>query len=255
MAQAKVIALFNQAGGVGKTTITLNLGYQLSRRGNKVMLIDIDPQASLTLFMGVESHTLEKTLFDAIVNEEPLSIHTNIHGMDIAPTNINLSAAELQLVNMDFREIRLKDAIAPIKDSYDFILIDCPPSLGLLSYISLIAATHVLVPIETHYKAFEGTNLLLQTVARVKKKGNRSLQIAGFVPSRYAATNSQDQRTLKAIQEQFSAVSSVFAPVPRLTAFADASEKQVPLAVYEPKNTAVKILDQLAAKMEELNGK
>lgn len=253
--KTKVISLFNQAGGVGKTTITLNLGYQLFKRGNKVLLIDIDPQASLTLFMGIDPASLEKTVFDAIVNEEPISIHTNVHGMDLAPTNINLSAAEIQLVNMDFREVRLQDAITPIKDNYDFILIDCPPSLGLLSYLSLVATTHVLVPVETHYKAFEGTNLLLQTLARVRKKGNRSLQIAGFVPSRYAATNSQDKRTLKAIQEQFSPVGPVYSPIPRITAFVDASEKQVPLAVYEPKNSVIKILDQLAAKMEKLNGK
>ena len=251
----KIISLFNQAGGVGKTTIALNLGYHLSLRGRKVLLIDIDPQGSLTLFMGVDSQNLDKTVFDAIVNEEPLSIHTGIHGMDLAPTNINLSAAEIQLVNMDFREVRLRDAIAPIQDNYDFILIDCPPSLGLLSYISLVAATHVLVPVETHYKAFEGTNLLLQTVARIRKKGNRSLQIAGFVPSRYAATNSQDKRTLKAMSEQFTTFGPVYAPIPRITAFADASEKQLPLAVYAPKNPVVKILDQLSAKMEKLNVK
>lgn len=249
----KIISLFNQAGGVGKTTITLNLGYQLSKRKNKVLLIDLDPQASLTLFMGIDPSSLEKTVFDAIVNEEPLSIQPKVHGMDIASTNINLSAAEIQLVNMDFREVRLQDAIAPIKDNYDFILIDCPPSLGLLSYISLVAATHVLVPIETHYKAFEGTNLLLQTVARIRKKGNRSLKIAGFVPSRYAATNSQDKRTLKAINEQFAPIAPVYDPIPRITAFVDASEKQVPLAVYEPKSPVIKLLDRLAAKVEKLN--
>lgn len=253
MTTTKVISLFNQAGGVGKTTITLNLGYQLSLRGHKVLLIDIDPQASLTLFMGVDTHSLEKTVFDAIVNEESLYIQPNIHGMDLAPTNITLSAAEIQLVNMDFREVRLQDAISPIKDNYDFILIDCPPSLGLLSYLSLVAATHVLVPIETHYKAFEGTNLLLQTVARVRKKGNRSLQIAGFVPSRYAATNSQDKRTLQAISEQFSPVAPVYKPIPRATAFVDASEKQIPLAIYEPRNPVVKILNNLAIQMEKLN--
>ena len=253
MTQTKVISLFNQAGGVGKTTITLNLGYHLAQRGNKILLIDLDPQASLTLFMGFDPQSLEKTEFDAIVNEEPLFIHKEVHRMDLAPTNINLSVAEIQLVNMDFREVRLKDALEPIRENYDFILIDCPPSLGLLSYISLVAATHVLVPIETHYKAFEGTNLLLQTVARVRKKGNRSLQIAGFVPSRYAATNSQDKRTLNAIQEQFSPVGTVYEPIPRLTAFVDASEQQVPLAVYDARNGAVKILDRLAAKMEKLN--
>ncbi|BAY42246.1 cobyrinic acid a,c-diamide synthase (plasmid) [Nostoc sp. NIES-2111] len=249
---SRVIAFFNQAGGVGKTTLTMNLGYQVLLRGHKVLLIDLDPQASLTSFMGLDPETLDKTPFDALINEEPLFIQHKQHGMDIAPTNINLSVAEIQLVNMDFREVRLKEAIEPIRNNYDFILIDCPPSLGLLSYSSLVAASHLLIPIETHYKAFQGTNLLLQTIAQVKKRGNRNLKIAGFIPSRYAASNSQDQRTLKAISEQFSDIAPVYEPIPRATAFVDASEQQVPLAVYEPKHPVLKVLDKIAEKMEQL---
>ncbi len=249
------IALFNQAGGVGKTTLTHNLGYHLKARGHRVLLVDLDPQASLTTFMGIEPDSLEKTPFDALINEEPLFILKDIQGMELAPTNITLSAAEIQLVNLDFREVRLAEALDPLRDNYDFILLDCPPSLGLLSYTSLVAATHVLIPIETHFKAFQGTNLLLQTIARVRKRGNRSLSIAGFVPCRYAATNSQDKRTLKAIREQFGAVAPVYDPIPRLTAFVDASEEQVPLALYDPKNPALSVLDQLAAQMEKLNEK
>lgn len=249
---SKIIAIFNQAGGVGKTTLTMNLGYQLHMKGHKVLLIDLDPQSSLTSFMGIDPESLEKTPFDAIINEELLFILNNQHGMDIAPTNINLSVAEIQLVNMDFREVRLKEVIEPIRNKYDFILIDCPPSLGLLSYSSLVAASHLLIPIETHYKAFSGTNLLLQTVAKVRKRGNRHLKIAGFVPSRYAAANSQDQRTLKAIQEQFSPIAPVYDPISRATAIVDASEQQVPLAVYEPKHPILKVLEKLALKMEQL---
>ncbi|MBN3945026.1 MAG: ParA family protein [Nostoc sp. NMS7] len=249
---SRVIAFFNQAGGVGKTTLTMNLGYQVLLRGHKVLLIDLDPQASLTSFMGLDPEKLDKTPFDALINEEPLFIQQKQHGMDIAPTNINLSVAEIQLVNMDFREVRLKEAIEPIRNNYDFILIDCPPSLGLLSYSSLVAASHLLIPIETHYKAFQGTNLLVQTIAQVKKRGNRNLKIAGFIPSRYAASNSQDQRTLKAISEQFSDIAPVYDPIPRATAFVDASEQQVPLAVYEPKHPVLKVLDKIAEKMEQL---
>lgn len=249
---SRVIALFNQAGGVGKTTLTMNLGYQVLLRGHKVLLIDLDPQASLTSFMGLDPEKLDKTPFDALINEEPLFIQQKQHGMDIAPTNINLSVAEIQLVNMDFREVRLKEAIEPIRNNYDFILIDCPPSLGLLSYSSLVAASHLLIPIETHYKAFQGTNLLVQTIAQVKKRGNRNLKIAGFIPSRYAASNSQDQRTLKAISEQFSDIAPVYDPIPRATAFVDASEQQVPLAVYEPKHPVLKVLNKIAEKMEQL---
>ncbi len=247
-----VISIFNQAGGVGKSTLTMILGYQLYVRGHKVLLIDLDPQSSLTSFMGIDPESLEKTPFDAIINEEPLFILHNQHGMDIAPTNINLSVAEIQLVNMDFREVRLKESIEPVRHNYDFILIDCPPSLGLLSYSSLVAASHLLILIETHYKAFQGTNLLLQTISKVRRRGNRHLKIAGFVPSRYAAANSQDQRTLKAISEQFSPIAPVFDPIPRATAFVDASEQQIPLALYDPKHPVLKILDQLAKQMEQL---
>ncbi len=249
---SKTIAIFNQAGGVGKTTLTHNLGYHLARRSHSVLLVDLDPQASLTTFMGVDTESLEKTPFDALINEEPLFILKDIEGIDLAPTNITLSVAEIQLVNLDFREVRLKESLEPIRDDYDFILIDCPPSLGLLSYTSLVAATHVLVPIETHFKAFQGTNLLLQTIAKVRKRGNRQLQLAGFVPSRYAVSNSQDKRTLKAIQEQFGTVAPVYEPIPRTTAFADASEQQLPLALYDPKHSALKILDGLATQIEKL---
>ena len=249
---ACIIALFNQAGGVGKTTLTHNLGYHLHQRGQQILLIDLDPQASLTTFMGIDPASLEHTPFDALINEEPLYILKDIQGMALAPTNINLSAAEIQLVNLDFREVRLKEALEPLQEDYDFILIDCPPSLGLLTYSSLVAATAVLIPIETHFKAFQGTNLLLQTIARVRKRGNRNLKIAGFVPSRYAATNSQDKRTLQAIREQFSSVAPIYEPIPRLTAFVDASEEQLPLALYDPKHSALTILDQLAAQLEKL---
>ena len=127
-----VIALFNQAGGVGKTTITHNLGYQLSLLNNRVLLIDLDPQSSLTTFMGIDTESLTKTPFDALINEEPLYIISDINGVDLAPTNIGLSAAEIQLVNLDFREVRLLEAIEPLLPNYDYILIDCPPQFRVI---------------------------------------------------------------------------------------------------------------------------
>lgn len=248
----KVIAVFNQAGGVAKSTLTYNLGYHLVQKGHRVLLIDMDPQASLTKFLGLIPAQLEQTVSDAIIDEQPLSIHKEIHGMDLAPSSRILSGAEMQLVSAAMRDLRLKEAIEPIQDSYDFILIDCPPSLGLLSYISLVAATHVLVPVETHLKAFEGTDELLQTLTHVKNKANRKLQIIGFVPTRYAHQNSADKRTLGAISEQLSSWGKIFPPIPRATAFVDATEDRVPLAIYEPKHPAVAVLDQLAKHMESL---
>ena len=230
----------------------MNLGYHLSQRGNRVLLVDMDPQASLTIFMGLVPEELPANLYEAVVEEKPLYIVEGIHGLDLAPTNQDLRIAEMQLVSAELRDFRLKQAIEPIEADYDFILLDCPPSLGILSYISLVAATHVLVPVQTQFKAFEGTNLLLDTYARVRTKVNRQLGIAGFVPTIYAVQNSQDVRALAAIQEQLSPEGTIFPPVPRATAFADASENRVPLALYHAKHPAVAVLDSIAQSLEEI---
>ncbi|MFW6296337.1 MAG: ParA family protein, partial [Halothece sp.] len=128
----------------------------------------------------------------------------------------------------------------------------CPPSLGLLSYSALVAASHVLIPIETHFKAFMGTSLLLQTINKVKKRGNPNLKIIGFLPTRFAKSNSQDRRCLEAIQEQYGDTALIFPPIPRLTALADASEEQMPLALYDRKSKALAVFDQLADTIKEL---
>ena len=230
----------------------MNLGYHLAQRGNRVLLVDMDPQGSLTIFMGLLPEELPATLYEAIVEEKPIYLVEDLHGLDLAPTNQDLRIAEMQLVSADLRDFRLQQALEPIAGDYDFILIDCPPSLGILSYISLVAASHVLVPVQTQFKAFEGTNLLLDTYARVRTKINRQLKIAGFVPTIYALQNSQDVRALAALQEQLSPQGTIFPPVPRATAFADASENRVPLALYQPKHPAVAVLDSIAQSLEEI---
>jgi chromosome partitioning protein len=247
-----VIALFNQSGGVGKSTLTMNLGYLLNMLNNRVLLIDMDPQGSLTLFMGLEPSELEITIYDSIIDERPLIIHSFGNNLDLVPANIKLSGAELELVTADMRDVRLDDGIKPVKNEYDFILIDCPPSLGILSYISLVASDYLLVPIQTQYKAFCGTELLLNTVARVKKRANRHLKIAGFVPTMYAKANSQDTRALEAIQEQMKEFGTVFPPIPRSTVFADAVEKHLPLTQYNAKHPAIEPLKELAIGIAQL---
>ena len=248
----RIIALFNQAGGVAKTTLTQNLGYHLSQREQHVLLIDLDPQASLTKFMGLTPKQLEQTLYNALVEQYPLPIHSNIHGIDLVPANRKLSGVDTELINDPMRFLCLKDALETAIPNYDFILLDCPPSLGFLSSISLIAATHVLVPIETHLKAYEGTDELLETIKNIKEKPNRQLKIAGFVPTRYAKSNSADVRALAAINENMQAWGKVFPPIPRATAFVDASEERSPLAIYEAKHPAVAILEQIAQFLESL---
>ncbi|BAZ36738.1 cobyrinic acid a,c-diamide synthase (plasmid) [Calothrix sp. NIES-4101] len=256
MSEIRIIALFNQSGGVAKTTLTHNLGYHLAANKRRVLLVDMDPQASLTNFLGIDPETQEKTVYNAIIDEEPLFIYPEIiHGMQLAPTNINLSAAELLLPAATAREYRLAEALTPIKDNYDFILIDCPPSLGILSILSLTAATHLLVPIQCQFKSFLGTDLLLDTVARVKKKLNKNLQIAGFIPTMLDSRTAQETRTLAAVQEQLSQVATIYPAIPKSIAFADASERRIPLAMYDKNHAAVKVMKKIAKELEKLEVK
>jgi len=249
---SKIIAVFNQSGGVSKTTLTMNLGYHLAQSKQKVLLVDMDPQASLTAFMGLEPSDLDKTVYEAIIGEEPLPIHQNIHGMDLSPANINLSGAELELVIADMRDIRLKEALEPVLTQYNFILIDCPPSLGILSYISLVAATHVLIPIQTEYKALKGTELLLTTIARVRSRANKKLKIAGVVPTMYDNRTGQSSQSLQSITNSLSKIGTIYSAIPRSVVFADAAQEHIPLALYNPKHPSVNILKQIAQSLENL---
>jgi chromosome partitioning protein len=243
----KIIAIFNQAGGVAKSTLALNLGHHLSLLKQKVALIDMDPQASLTLFCGLQPFDLTQTIYESLLLDKPLPIHS-LSGLefDLIPSNINLAGAEIELVNAELRDFRLRYPLESISHCYDFILIDCPPSLGILSYVSLVAATHILVPIATQYKAWMGTELLLRTVKRIQGRANKNLKLLGFVPTLYGKANSQDARALKAIQEQLAPVAHIFSPIPRSTAFADAVEEHLSLLQYQPKHPALKALEEIA---------
>ncbi len=250
---SKVIAVFNQSGGVGKSTLTMNLGYHLGQHKKSVLLVDMDPQASLTAFMGLEPSDLDKTIYESIMASEPLPVHADICGIDLVPANINLSGAELELVVADMRDYRLKEALSTAVDRYNFILIDCPPSLGILSYISLVAATHVLIPIQTQYKSLKGPDLLLGTIARVRARANKKLRVAGVVPTMHEARTIQGGMALQSIQEQLSKIGTVFPIIPRSVNFADASQEHIPLALYNPKHPAVSLLDQMARSLETLS--
>jgi chromosome partitioning protein len=253
VSKTRIITLFNQSGGVAKTTLTHNLGYHLAANKRRVLLVDMDPQASLTNFMGVDPESLEKTVYNAIIDEEPLFVYPEtIHGLALAPTNINLSAAELLLPAATAREYRLSEAIAPIRDDYDFILIDCPPSLGILSILSLTAATHILVPIQCQFKSFLGTDLLLDTVTRVKKKLNKELQIAGFIPTMLDSRTAQETRTLQAVEEQLDKIGTIYPAIPKSIAFADASERRMPLAIYDKNHAAVKVMKKRSSNLDKL---
>lgn len=275
---SRIIALFNQAGGVGKTSLVNHLGYMLAcckrldpktkkrskKKGDyyRVLLVDMDPQASLTIFMGLDPYEMEKTIYHAILQDEPLPILKGIYaqtkqedgtfGVDLVSANLGLALAERELMSAVMSDFRLKEALVPVKDHYDFILIDCPPSLGNLAYISLVAATHVLVPIQSQYKAFNGVQQLFDTIKMVRDRPNRDLKIAGFVPTMYDQRNSHDERTLAAIHEQLSDVAPVYPPITRSTIFADASEEHLPLALYDKKHPALEAMSQIIHGLELL---
>jgi chromosome partitioning protein len=250
----RIIAVFNQSGGVSKSTLTMNLGYHLQQRfPNRVLLVDMDPQASLTTFMGLEPDELETTVYHAVVEKAEMPIwHEKIHGMDFVPSNIELSSADLKLANAIMREFRLKNAIAPIQDNYDFILIDCPPSLGMPSTQSLVAATHLVVPVQCQYKSFKATDVLLETVLVISSEANKDLKIACFVPTMFDGRTTQESRAFAAIKDQLGTLAPITKPIPKSIAFADAVERHLPLALYNSKHPAVAIIDDIAASLAKL---
>lgn len=217
-----------------------------------MLLVDIDPQASLTAFMGLDPFELTQTIADSLLKDAPLPVHQDIYGLDLVPANILLSAAEVQLHAAIAREWRLKQTLAPIQDRYDYILIDCPPTLGIFSILSLVASTHVLVPIQTHFKAFLGVELLLDSIRQVRERINPELAIVGVVPVMHEGRTSQGKVILDGINEQLGTIAPIFPAIPRSITFADASMERQPLALYDPKHPAVKILAAIAQQLEEV---
>lgn len=257
----QVIAIFNMSGGVGKSTLCMNLGYHLSQDLNsRVLLVDMDPQASLSTFVGLSPFELENTVYQSLLQRKELPILSNIIGCSLVPANIYLAQAELQLASELRREYRLKEALDQVEDNYDVILIDCPPSLGLLSVNCLVAANHLVIPIQTEYKSVEATINLLQTTYEIAQQVNPELKVAGAVPTMYDERTSQSRRALQTIEEVFESLRSnasfaetiVFPPIPRRTDFANATSEHLPLAQFSHKHPAIQPLLILASALGNL---
>ena len=183
----RVISIANQKGGVGKTTTAINLTASLGKLGKKILLIDIDPQGNTTSGYGIDKQTTELSSYD-ILGETSITdtiITTEYENVDIVPSNINLAAAEIELVDMDNRVMRIRQAIAPVKDKYDFIIIDCPPSLGLITLNSLTASDAIIIPMQCEYYSLEGISQLIATVKQVKRLYNPSIDIDGILFTMY----------------------------------------------------------------------
>ncbi len=247
----RTLAFVNQSGGVGKTTLVVNVGYHLAVQGNRVLLIDMDSQSSLTKYLDINPRQLDRTIYDAIANGDKIPIQQGIHEMDLAASNRNLVTLDSLLATVEGREYRLKEAIKPHVNNYDFILIDCPPNLGLLSLMSLIAATHVLIPVKTSEKGLEGAEDLTETISIVLQRANPSLKVAGAVPMMYDARRSHDKLSLEAIEKMFGNF-TVYPAIPNATDFDNAWRLRAPLAVNYPKHPAVSNLRELASNLEQL---
>ena len=250
----KIISVANQKGGVGKTTTTVNLSTILAKRGKKVLLIDTDPQGNATSGLGVEKE-LELSTYDLLITDVKATKviqETAIKNLEICPSNINLAGAEVQLVTMLSREQRMKEKLDEIKDDYDFIIIDCPPSLGLITLNAFTASDSVLIPVQCEYYALEGLGQLLNTIELVKKHLNKRLRIEGALLTMYDIRTNLSNQVVKEVKRFFD--NRVYRTViPRNVRVSEAPSYGMPITIYDPHSKGAKSYEKFAKEFLKIN--
>ncbi|MBU3093760.1 ParA family protein [Clostridium sp. CF011] len=229
---AQIIAVSNQKGGVGKTTSTLNLGVALTQLGKKVLMIDLDPQASLTISIGLEPENLEKTIYNALIDDvdiKKLILFNEL--LYFVPSTIDLSAAEMELVSEVGREFKLREALDPVREDFDYVLIDCPPSLGLLTINALVACDVVIVPMAPEYLALRGFNLLEKTMAKVKKL-NKKLALMAILITLYDSRTTHHKDVVEELRKSYPVFHSM---IKKSIKFPDAVLAGQPIMTYDRK--------------------
>lgn len=251
----KVIAIANQKGGVGKTTTAVNLSACLGKRGKKTLIIDIDPQGNTTSGLGIDPRGIEQSIYDCIINYVPMQdviLKTDFEGLWICPSNINLAGAELELVMKDNREFVLKRAISEVKDSFDFILIDCPPSLGLITLNSFTATDSILVPIQCEYYALEGLSQLTNTIKMVKKRLNPHLAMEGVLLTMFDARTNLSIQVVEEVKKFFG--NKVYGTIiPRNVRLSEAPSFGQPIIEYDRNSRGAECYTDLADEVIERN--
>lgn len=250
----KAIAIFNQKGGVGKTTTNINLGACLALEGNRVLIIDIDPQGNTTSGIGIQKMTLEYAVYDLLIKDDfdtqKAILHTNTKNLDIIPASMDLAGAEIELVQIDGREKRLQNAINKVRTFYDYILIDCPPSLGLLTVNSLTAVDSVLIPIQCEFYALEGVSQLVSTIELVRENLNKNLEIEGVILSMFDGRTNLSVQVVQEVKRYFGA--KVYSTViPRNVRLAEAPSYGLPITTYDPRSKGAEAYQEFAIEFLE----
>lgn len=247
----RIIAIANQKGGVGKTTTTINLSACLAEKGQKVLAIDMDPQGNMSSGLGLDKDSIDKTIYDMIIGEndiEEVIDRGTIENLDILPSNVDLSAVEIELIDVDNKEFVVKDAIQKVKDNYDFIIIDCPPSLSLLTINAMTTADSVLVPIQCEYYALEGLSQLIHTVELVKERLNSNLEIEGVVFTMYDARTNLSLQVVENVKDNLQ--QNIYKTIiPRNIRLAEAPSYGTPINQYDPKSAGAESYMKLAEEV------
>jgi len=250
----KIISLANQKGGVGKTTTTVNLGTILAKKGKKVLLIDADPQGNATSGLGVEKE-VEYSTYDILVNDAKIQDaiqDTIIKNLKVCPANMSLAGAEVELVSMMSREQRLKEKLDEVKDYFDYILIDCPPSLGLITLNAFTASNSVLIPVQCEYFALEGLGQLINTINLVKKHLNKEIQIEGALLTMYDIRTNLSNQVVKEVKKYFE--NKVYKTViPRNVRLSEAPSYGMPITEYDPRSKGAKSYTKFAKEFLKIN--
>ena len=249
---ARIISMCNQKGGVGKTTTTINLGAALAELGRRVLLVDFDPQGALSVGLGVNPHELDRTVYNLLmdrgVDAEDILLKTNVVGMDLLPSNIDLSAAEVQLVGEVARETILGRGLAPIAVDYDYVLIDCQPSLGLLTVNALTASDAVIIPLECEFFALRGVALLMDTITKVQDRLNPQLELDGILATMYDSRTTHGREVLARVVEAFG--DRVFHTViNRTVRFPETTVVGEPITTYASRSSGAAAYRQLALEV------
>lgn len=249
----RVLAIVNQKGGVGKSTTAVNLAAYMADAGQRVLLVDIDPQGNASSGVGVEKSQIEKCMYEVIIDQATIDEvirPTAVEGLFVAPATINLAGAEIELVAVMSREIRLRNALRSVRDGYDWILIDSPPSLGLLTINGLAAADAVLVPIQCEYYALEGLSQLINTIRMVQAHLNPELEIQGVVMTMYDARTNLSQAVIEDVRSFFNGTVRVYdSVIPRNVRLSEAPSFGQPILLYDPRSKGAQAYEALAKEV------